>query len=219
EFLAELFATVLTDAIQGFVDFFTTIVDVLVGIFNFFKDMWTTSVDNVMEAWDRFQVALEIGKDFIQDNVFEPIQNGISAVGDFISGVLDDIESGWDSFIDFLGSIPDRISGAVSGMWDGIWDAFKGAINSIIDAWNNLSFSVPSVDMASSVGSRSLRRTHHGCRSVVCPWERASRTSTRTRPSSPWRTHARPTYWPQRWDERSWMRGPGPTASQLPVAQ
>src|SRR5690606_10919368 len=108
---------------------------------------WTTSVDNVMEAWDRFQVALEIGKDFTQDNVFEPIQNGISAVGDFISGVLDDIESGWDSFIDFLGSIPDRISGAVSGMWDGIWDAFKGAINSIIDAWNNLSFAVPSVDV------------------------------------------------------------------------
>src|SRR5690606_3784982 len=147
EFLAELFAAVLTDAIQGLVASFTTTVDVLDRIFNCFKDMWTTSVDNVMEAWDRFQVALEIGKDFIQDNVFEPIQNWISAVGDFISGVLDDIESGWDSFIDFLGSIPDRISGAVSGMWDGIWDAFKGAINSIIDAWNNLSFSVPSVDM------------------------------------------------------------------------
>lgn len=147
EFLAELFATVLTDAIQGFVDFFTTIVDVLVGIFNFFKDAWNTSIDNIMAAWDAFQILLEIGKQFIQDNVFEPIQNGISAVGDFISGVLDDIESGWDSFIDFLGSIPDRISGAVSGMWDGIWDAFKGAINSIIDGWNNLSFSVPSVDM------------------------------------------------------------------------
>jgi hypothetical protein len=147
EFLAELFATVLTGAIQGFVDFFTGMVDVLVGIFNFFKDMWTTSVDNIMEAWDQFQVALEIGKDFIQDNVFEPIQDGIDAVGDFISDTLDDIESGWDSFINFLGDIPGRISGAVSGMWDGIWNGFRSAINSIIDGWNGLSFSVPSVDL------------------------------------------------------------------------
>jgi hypothetical protein len=52
----------------------------------------------------------------------------------------------WDTIVTTVKGLPGRITKAASGMWDGIKDAFKAAINWIIQGWNKLHFTMPSVD-------------------------------------------------------------------------
>jgi phage-related protein len=52
----------------------------------------------------------------------------------------------WNSIVDFVRGLPGKISSAASGMWDGIKTAFKNALNWVIDRWNGLSWTLPSVD-------------------------------------------------------------------------
>ena len=56
------------------------------------------------------------------------------------------VMSRWNNLVANVTSIPGRIRAAASGMWDGVKDAFRGAMNWIIGRWNNLHFSIPSVD-------------------------------------------------------------------------
>lgn len=57
----------------------------------------------------------------------------------------DKIKAGFNALVGFVRRLPGRISAAASGMFNGLKDAFRGAINWIIDKWNGLSFSLPSV--------------------------------------------------------------------------
>lgn len=67
------------------------------------------------------------------------IKAGVTAVKDWIV-------SKFKSLVEFIRSVPGKISSAASGMFNGIKDAFKSAVNWIIGKWNNLSFGIPSVD-------------------------------------------------------------------------
>lgn len=49
----------------------------------------------------------------------------------------------WDTVVEFVTGLPGKISSAARGMWDGIKEAFRGAINWIIHAWNDLEFKIP----------------------------------------------------------------------------
>lgn len=51
----------------------------------------------------------------------------------------------WNALSGMFSGMPAKIRSATKGMWDGIKDAFKAAINWIIQAWNKLSFTVPSI--------------------------------------------------------------------------
>jgi hypothetical protein len=44
--------------------------------------------------------------------------------------------------LSWLSGLPGRVSRAVSGLFDGLPKAFRGAVNSVIGAWNNLSFTI-----------------------------------------------------------------------------
>ena len=55
------------------------------------------------------------------------------------------IEEKLTSIVSFIKGLPAKIASAASGMFNGLKDAFKGAINFIIDKWNSLSFTLPSV--------------------------------------------------------------------------
>ena len=57
------------------------------------------------------------------------------------------ITSKIDSIVTFIKGLPAKIAKAASGMFNGLKDAFKGAINFIIDKWNGLSFTLPSVSV------------------------------------------------------------------------
>jgi hypothetical protein len=95
-------------------------------------------------------------------------------LGTFILGFLDGLTDGWvsaglawvaglvDAIVGFITGLPGHfasmgtaistglsnlrttIVNGVRGMWDSLWDGFRAIINRIIDAWNGLSFSVPS---------------------------------------------------------------------------
>lgn len=71
--------------------------------------------------------------------VWDGITTGVSAAKDWVVGRFDDLVS-------YVTGLPGRIGAAAVGMWDGIKNAFKSAINWIIRGWNNLQFSIPSID-------------------------------------------------------------------------
>lgn len=62
-----------------------------------------------------------------------------------ISQHIGKIKGFFNGLVSFVKDIPGKIKRAASGMFNGIKDAFKGAINFVIDAWNGLSFTLPSV--------------------------------------------------------------------------
>jgi len=57
------------------------------------------------------------------------------------------ITSKIDSIVTFIKGLPAKIASAASGMFNGLKEAFRGAINFIIDKWNGLSFTLPSVSV------------------------------------------------------------------------
>jgi hypothetical protein len=85
----------------------------------------------------------------------------VTVVGTIITAI--------DRVVRFLGGVGNRISAVTRGMWDGIWQAFRGAINSIIRGWNNLSFSVPSFNLGplgnfggQTIGTPNVQYLHTG---------------------------------------------------------
>lgn len=76
----------------------------------------------------------------IVTGAFNSVWGAAVAAKDFIVGAFTTV-------VGFLVGLPERIRGIASGMFDGIKDAFRGVINWIIDKWNGLSFSLPSVEL------------------------------------------------------------------------
>ena len=72
--------------------------------------------------------------------------------------VQDGITSAFDAVVGFVGGLAGRISTAASGMWDGIKNSFRGAMNWVLEKWNNLSFGIPSVNIPGlgNVGGQSI---------------------------------------------------------------
>ena len=85
-----------------------------------------------------------------------------------VTGVKNWFVDKFNAVIDFMSGIPDRIGRVTKGMWDGIKDAFKAALNWIIDRWNGLEFSVPSIKAFGvtlggfTLGTPDIPRFHDG---------------------------------------------------------
>jgi hypothetical protein len=65
--------------------------------------------------------------------------------GDIQAGVhiaINDIVGGFNSMVGFIRGLPGNIASAAAGMWDGIWNAFRGMLNHIVGAWNQLHFTI-----------------------------------------------------------------------------
>lgn len=56
------------------------------------------------------------------------------------------VASGFDPVVVVVRGLSGRITSAASGMWDGVTSGFRSALNTIIDGWNRLSFTMPSID-------------------------------------------------------------------------
>lgn len=95
------------------------------GVKDIFGAVWEGIKGILNIAWDGIRNVFFLGYDFV-----------LSKVGQIADGV-----------VGFVQGLPGRISGAASGMFDGISRAFAGAINWIIDRWNGISFSLPSIDL------------------------------------------------------------------------
>lgn len=158
EFLVGLLGDTLVGVVEDLGTVFEVVITAIVAVATWLKEKWDENALLMRVAWDLLKKGLKAGKDFIVNNVINPIADFFRGLGDTIGGVVDDIRDGWDATVDFLGGIPGKIKGALSDMWEPIWTGFKSAINSVINGWNNLSFTVPSIDLGplGSVGGFTI---------------------------------------------------------------
>lgn len=105
--------------------------------------------DNVLKPiFDKFVEVLGWVGDkasWLWNEAIVPAFNGIK---DAAGSVKDWITDKFTAIVNFFTEMPGKISSAASGMWDGIKNAFKSAINWILERWNSLDFSIPSVEIA-----------------------------------------------------------------------
>lgn len=106
----------------------------------FFQDVWEA-------VWGAIKAAAQAVADWWTGTVVPAFQAGMVVLKSAISGAKDWIVDKFNAVVSFFKGLPDRISSAVSGMWDGIKEGFKSAVNAVISGWNNLSFTIPSVDL------------------------------------------------------------------------
>ena len=57
-----------------------------------------------------------------------------------------EISDHWDTIVSDVEAMPGRITNAAVGLFDGIKAAFRGAINGVIDLWNQLHFKLPDIN-------------------------------------------------------------------------
>lgn len=127
-------------------------------IWNFIRDTIVARATEMQQGFQTLVNLFKVGWAVLNSQVFTPIKNGINVVKDVVSSALDGIESGWNGFISFIKGIPGKISGALSSMFSPLASGFRSAINDVIAGWNNLSFSIPSVDIPGlgSVGGGTI---------------------------------------------------------------
>lgn len=124
-----------------------TIVSGLIDVFQWLWDKVQRYIFPVLET-----LATWIGTYFVtQWNIATTavgwVIDKLQALWDKANEVKDGIFTAFDTVVGFIGGLGERISNAASGMWDGIKSSFRSAINSIIGWWNNLSFSMPGIDV------------------------------------------------------------------------
>jgi len=147
EFLAELLTVVLGAAIQWLVEQFQLAGAGLEIIWNFIRDLIVQRAEEMAAGFEALVALFKVGWAILNNQVFTPIKNGINTVKSVVSSALDGIKSGFNSFVTNVTGIPGRIKSALSNLFSPLADGFRSAINSIIGGWNNLSFSIPSVDI------------------------------------------------------------------------
>lgn len=96
-------------------------------------------------VWDKIVSGLRTAKDAIA-SVISGIGTVIGRIKDYVQSAYTNVTGKFASLVSYIRGLPGKITSAASGMFDGIKSAFKGAINWIIDKWNNLSFSLPSIN-------------------------------------------------------------------------
>lgn len=124
-----------------------TIVSGLIDVFQWLWDKVQRYIFPVLET-----LATWIGTYFVtQWNIATTavgwVIDKLQALWDKANAVKDGIFTAFDAVVGFVSGLGERIANAASGMWDGIKSSFRSAINTIIGWWNNLSFSVPGIDV------------------------------------------------------------------------
>jgi hypothetical protein len=102
------------------------------------NDLWNT----VQSAFNLIWGAIKAVFDWLVQNW--PLVLGI-LLGPF-GLLLGELIKHWSTVTGWLEGLPGDIASITAGMWHGITDAFKDALNALIDLWNDLHFTLPSID-------------------------------------------------------------------------
>jgi phage-related protein len=158
ENLAETLGVGLTAAIKFLADYFKTAFEGIGIVFEWLKDQVQSRVEEMVAGFNLLRDGFRAGWNIINNNVFQPLKTGIGIVKSAFSTAIGGIKDGWNSFVGFIKGIPGKISGALSNMFAPLASGFKSAINSVIRGWNNLSFTIPSVNIpgVGSVGGATI---------------------------------------------------------------
>lgn len=111
------------------------------GFRNAITAMWEALVFGLKLYWAAVQVVWGAIADFFVGwwHLFTGTWKKVfEALGALIGWVIDR----WNGLIEFITSLPGRITAAAKNMWDGIVNSAKGAVNAVIRAWNALDISV-----------------------------------------------------------------------------
>jgi len=147
ELLINLLVAGLGATIQWVVEQFQKAGEGLAIVFEFIREAGQSQVDAMVAAWRALSSAFQTAWSVINSRVFTPLKNGINTVKSVVSTALNNTKNSWNTFVSFVKGIPGRISGALSSMFAPLAAGFRSAINAVIRGWNNLSFSIPSVDI------------------------------------------------------------------------
>jgi len=158
ELLIDILVVVLGTAIESVVEQFQLAGEGIKVIWDFIKNLIVKRAEEITQGWDAMVALFQVGWAILNNRVFTPIKNGINTVKNVVSTALNNTKDSWNTFISFVKAIPGKISGALSSMFSPLADGFRSAINSVISGWNNLSFSIPSVDVPGigSVGGGTI---------------------------------------------------------------
>lgn len=113
---------------------FDTIVSVAKFVWNLWSAQWKIAIAVVQWVADKVRA------------YFEAVNSVFRFVGAVVRAIVDDIRAKFNALISFVSGLPGRVTSATKHLWDGIKSSFKNAINYVIDKWNNLSFTLPSIN-------------------------------------------------------------------------
>jgi phage-related minor tail protein len=111
------------------------------------RNIWDMISNIISNAWQIISNIIQLGLNLISGNwgaAWDNIKNILSAVWDTIRNVVSNgvgvVREVLQTLAAFVGSIGGR-------MFEGIATGFRNVINSIIDKWNSLHFTLPSIDL------------------------------------------------------------------------
>lgn len=130
--------------------------------------LWNTILKPAFNAWVAYIKLLGSVAMWLWKNAIVPAWNGIVAAVKFVwnayskyigfvvgkirtiaSAAASVYNTGRDYFnklVSYIAGLPGRISRAASGLFNGIKNSFRNAVNFVIDGWNRLSFTLPSIN-------------------------------------------------------------------------
>ncbi|QQM45015.1 phage tail tape measure protein [Streptomyces liliifuscus] len=100
-----------------------------------FQDLWRA-------VWGGIKAAAQGVASWFSGTLVPGITGAFNAVGRKAGDMWRTVRGWWNQLMGFLSGIPGRIGRIAGNMWGAIPRAFRGAINGVIGAWNNLSFTI-----------------------------------------------------------------------------
>lgn len=158
----ETIMTALQRAFDAIRNIFSGVIAFLTGVFGLIENVltgnWSGAWDSIKQilsgAWQVIRGVIQLG--FTQIRAI--FSGGLDLLGkawSFVWGAIKSVAGdAWDwvkrkagDAVEWFKSVPGKIGGALSGMWDGMKDGFRSAINWVIDHWNGISFTLPSINI------------------------------------------------------------------------
>ena len=147
EFLMELIGAELVRAVEGLGTVFETVIDAIVAVATWLAEKWGEQAAIMRLGWQLLQDKLRAGYNFIKSNVIDPVRNAFSSLANNAVELFNKMRDKWTGFVDKMKDGVDRVKDFIGDLFSPLWNGFRSAVNSIINGWNNLSFTMPSVDL------------------------------------------------------------------------
>ncbi|MFC8985188.1 phage tail tape measure protein [Streptomyces sp. NPDC057115] len=124
---------------------------------------WDQIVAATVAAWDWIVAAVLAGASWVSNKISEfgawisakwsqvwgwverKTQSAVDAIMaaiDWLRAIPGRVSTWFGQVLAYVTGLPGKIGRATSGMWNGLLTSFKSAVNGIIRAWNNLSFTI-----------------------------------------------------------------------------
>lgn len=131
---------------------------------NFFVAAWNLAGSAIKGAYNLYVAYIKL------------IISLVKAIATAVGNMVNDVKTKINIFIAVFSALKSRVSSAASGLFDGIKNAFRSAVNYVIDGWNRLSFTLPSINTPfGKIGGTTLSTPNIG-RLATGGWAQPGKT-------------------------------------------